>query len=51
MSLPKFAHRYHMASISLHWLMLALFIAVYASIELRVLFEKGTELRETMKSL
>ncbi|CAM3597642.1 cytochrome b [Polaromonas hydrogenivorans] len=51
MSLQKSAHRYHMASISLHWLMLALFIAVYASIELRVLFEKGTELRETMKSL
>ena len=40
-----------MASISLHWLMVVLFIAVYASIELRVLFEKGTELRETMKSL
>lgn len=31
--------------------MLALFTAVYASIELRVLFAKGTELRETMKSL
>jgi cytochrome b561 len=51
MILQKFANRYHRASISLHWLMLALFIAVYASIELRVLFEKGTELRETMKSL
>ena len=51
MSLQKFANRYHRASISLHWLMVALFIAVYASIELRVLFEKGTELRETMKSL
>ena len=51
MMLQKFANRYHRASISLHWLMLALFIAVYASIELRVLFEKGTELRETMKSL
>lgn len=44
-------NRYHMASISLHWLMLALFIGVYASIELRGLFEKGTELRETLKSL
>ena len=51
MILQKFSNRYHRASISLHWLMLALFIAVYASIELRVLFEKGTELRETMKSL
>ena len=49
MILPKFANRYHRASITMHWLMLALFIAVYASIELRVLFEKGTELRETMK--
>ena len=44
-------NRYHMASISLHWLMLILFIGVYASIELRGLFEKGTELRETLKSL
>lgn len=44
-------NRYHMASISLHWLMLALFVVVYASIELRELFEKGTELRETIKSL
>lgn len=44
-------HRYPMASIALHWLMLALFVGVYASIELRGLFEKGTELRETLKSL
>ncbi|NDP61814.1 cytochrome b [Polaromonas sp.] len=51
MTVQKLTNRYHMASISLHWLMLALFIAVYASIELRVLFEKGTELRETMKNL
>ncbi|TWT21447.1 cytochrome b [Luteimonas marina] len=38
-------------SIRLHWLMLALFVAVYAFIELRVLFEKGSDARETMKSL
>ena len=51
MTLQKLTNRYHITSISLHWLMLALFVAVYASIELRVLFEKGTELRETLKSL
>lgn len=51
MSIKKIADRYHKASISLHWLMLALFVAVYATIELRVLFDKGTALRETMKSL
>lgn len=51
MNVKTIANRYHMASISLHWVMLALFVAVYASIELRVLFEKGTALRETMKSL
>jgi cytochrome b561 len=51
MAFNKLAHHYHKASIALHWLMLALFVGVYASIELRVLFEKGTELRETMKSL
>jgi len=38
-------------SICLHWLMLALFVAVYAFIELRVLFEKGSVARETMKNL
>lgn len=38
-------------SIGLHWLMLALFVAVYAFIELRVLFEKGSVARETMKNL
>ena len=51
MTLQNFSTWCHRASISLHWLMLALFTAVYASIELRVLFAKGTELRETMKSL
>jgi cytochrome b561 len=44
-------HHYHRASIALHWAMLALFVGVYASIELRVLFEKGTEAREMIKSL
>lgn len=51
MSLKKLADRYHLASISLHWVMLALFIAVYASINLRELFDKGTAPRDAMKSL
>lgn len=38
--------RYNSASIALHWLMLALLVAVYASIELRELFPKGTQPRE-----
>jgi cytochrome b561 len=51
MTTKKMADRYHLASISLHWLMLALFVAVYATIELRGLFDKGTELRDALKSL
>lgn len=42
---------YNRWSIALHWAMLGLFVLVYALIELRVLFEKGSEPRETMKSL
>lgn len=41
----RFARR----SIALHWVMALLFVAVYASIELRVLFAKGTDLREAFK--
>lgn len=51
MSIQPSSPRYHSASIALHWLMLALFVAVYASMELRVLFEKGTVPRELMKNL
>lgn len=43
--------RYGSLSIGLHWLMLLLFIGVYASIELRVLYEKGSDPRESLKSL
>ncbi|MEN9843816.1 MAG: hypothetical protein RLZZ612_1645 [Pseudomonadota bacterium] len=43
--------RYGSALVILHWLMLLLMIAVYASIELRVLYAKGTEPREFMKAL
>jgi cytochrome b561 len=45
------ADRYHTLSIAIHWLMLMAFIATYASIELRVLFEKGTPTRETFKNI
>ncbi len=51
MNFHKTADRYHTLSIALHWVMLALFVATYASIELRALFAKGTVPREAMKSL
>ena len=51
MNSGKSADRYHLASIALHWAMLALFIGVYASINLRELFDKGSEPREALKSL
>ena len=51
MNLNKTVQRYHPTSMALHWVMLALFVAVYASIELRVIFEKGTAPREAIKSL
>lgn len=41
--------RYHKLSIGLHWLMLFLLIAVYATIELRELFPKGSDPRKAMK--
>lgn len=44
------ADRYGTTSIILHWLMVLLFIAVYASIELREIFPKGSPPREAMKS-
>lgn len=51
MNLQTTPSRYHPLSIAMHWVMLILFVGVYASIELRVLFDKGTEPREAMKSL
>lgn len=47
---PASAH-HSRTTIALHWLMFGLFVAVFASIELRVLFEKGTAPRDLMKSL
>jgi cytochrome b561 len=50
MTFTKPSDRYHWLSIVLHWGMLVLFVAVYASIELRELFDKGSAPREAMKS-
>lgn len=43
-------NRYGTLSIALHWLMLLLFVAVYASIELRELYPKGSDAREALKT-
>jgi superoxide oxidase len=42
--------QYAPLTIHLHWLMFALFVGVFASIELRVLFAKGTDIREAFKA-
>lgn len=42
--------RYGRASIALHWLMLLLIVAVYACIELRELWPKGSPPREAIKT-
>ena len=42
---------YHPARIALHWLTLLLLVAVFATIEARVLFVKGTPERDLMKTL
>jgi cytochrome b561 len=53
MSLNNRVHefeRYGSAQIALHWLMLLLIVAVYACIELRGLYPKGSAIREGLKS-
>ncbi|PPC83804.1 MAG: cytochrome B [Methylotenera sp.] len=50
MSDTKTINRYSTITIILHWLMLLLFVAVYASIELRELFPKGSDPREALKA-
>ncbi|MGH8122993.1 MAG: cytochrome b [Rudaea sp.] len=42
--------RYHALSISVHWLTLLLLIAVYALIELRGIYPKGTAAYDAMKT-
>ena len=51
MNLRDSADRYSVLSIRLHWLMVVLIAAVYGCIELRELFEKGSDPRETLKAL
>lgn len=43
--------RYSTALVAVHWFMALLMVAVFASIELRVLYAKGTEMRDFMKAL
>lgn len=49
MNLNNTTTHYNKLSITLHWLMLLLMIAVYTSIELRVFFDKGTDTRDAFK--
>ena len=42
--------RYGGLSIALHWLMLLMIAAVYACIELRGFYPKGSDIREGMKA-
>ena len=43
-------NRYAAVSVWLHWLMVLMLIAVYSTIELRVLFPRGSEDRELIKT-
>lgn|SRR5512138_1519548 len=43
------SQRYGRASIALHWITLALLVGVYACIELREIFPRGSEPREALK--
>ena len=47
---PEPVGRYSTASLILHWLMLILLVAVYAAIEFREFFPKGSGLREAFKT-
>jgi len=44
------SERYATTLIALHWLILAFVVATYACIELRVLFPKGSDPREALKT-
>ena len=50
MTQPDSIARYSIASILLHWLMLLLIVGVYAAIEFREFFPKGSMPREALKS-
>jgi cytochrome b561 len=49
MNLKNTAGRYGSLSIAIHWLMLVLLIAVYACIELREFYPRGSDPREALK--
>ena len=49
MGMKNTIDRYGSLSIAMHWLMLALLVAVYATIELRGYYPKGSDLREGLK--
>ncbi|MEP7186534.1 MAG: cytochrome b [Rhodanobacter sp.] len=49
-NLNKPKDRYHALSITAHWLTLVLLIAVYALIELRGIYPKGTPAHDAMKT-
>lgn len=44
------SERYSRASIALHWLTVAVFIGVYACIELREIYPRGSDPREALKT-
>jgi cytochrome b561 len=50
MSWKNSASRYGSLSIGIHWLMVLLFVAVYGTMELHELFDKGSDNREAMKT-
>jgi superoxide oxidase len=50
MSWSNTTNRYGSVSIALHWLMFLLIVAVYACMELREIFPKGSDPREAMKT-
>ncbi|MEO7432423.1 MAG: cytochrome b [Dokdonella sp.] len=50
MNFKNTALRYGSVSIAMHWLMVALMVGVYACIELREFFPKGSDLRESLKT-
>jgi len=50
MNLKNTTSRFGTLSIGMHWLMLLLLVAVYACIELREYFPRGSDLREGLKA-
>lgn len=50
MKMRNATDRYGTLSIALHWLMLLILVAVYACIELREFYPKGSDIREGLKS-